>query len=268
MEYITNIKPGEPVKAVLFDFDGTISTLRCGWESVMQPLMLEMISGGHPYGDALVHEIDAYIDTSTGIQTIFQMKWLAEQVASRGMNPGAPSDPWWYKAEYSRRLALYIADRKLGLSEGRYPPSDFIIGGSVEFLSKLKEKSIKMYVASGTDHPDVVEEAGALGVADFFDEIAGAPPHEENCSKESVLNRLVTQYGLRGNQVAVIGDGKVEIALGRAIGARTLGLATDEINRFGISQIKRGRLLSAGADVIDGDFCDMSGILSWLGLSE
>ena len=35
-----------PVRAVLFDFDGTISTLRCGWESVMKPLMLEMISGG------------------------------------------------------------------------------------------------------------------------------------------------------------------------------------------------------------------------------
>ena len=28
---------------LLFDFDGTISTLRCGWEKVMKPLMLEMI---------------------------------------------------------------------------------------------------------------------------------------------------------------------------------------------------------------------------------
>ena len=33
------------IKAAVFDFDGTISTLRCGWEEVMEPLMLECISG-------------------------------------------------------------------------------------------------------------------------------------------------------------------------------------------------------------------------------
>ena len=62
-----------PVRAVLFDFDGTISTLRCGWESVMKPLMLEMISGG-AWDDALEREVDDYINESAGIQTIHQMK--------------------------------------------------------------------------------------------------------------------------------------------------------------------------------------------------
>ena len=37
MEYLTNERPAGSVRAVLFDFDGTISTLRCGWEEVMQP---------------------------------------------------------------------------------------------------------------------------------------------------------------------------------------------------------------------------------------
>ena len=92
-----------PVRAVLFDFDGTISTLRCGWESVMKPLMLEMISGG-AWDDALEREVDDYINESAGIQTIHQMKWLAEAVRSHGRNPGAPTDPWQYKAEYNRRL--------------------------------------------------------------------------------------------------------------------------------------------------------------------
>ena len=94
------------VKSVLFDFDGTISTLRCGWEEVMEPLMIEILmplwQGEH---DALRQTVKAYINESTGIQTIFQMKWLAEQVKARGMNPGAPEDPWWYKDEYNRRLA-------------------------------------------------------------------------------------------------------------------------------------------------------------------
>ena len=34
------------VKAAVLDFDGTLSTLRCGWEEVMGPRMVEFISGG------------------------------------------------------------------------------------------------------------------------------------------------------------------------------------------------------------------------------
>ena len=43
MEIIEKIQLKQlEIKAVLFDFDGTISTLRYGWEKVMEPLMLEI----------------------------------------------------------------------------------------------------------------------------------------------------------------------------------------------------------------------------------
>ena len=45
--------PKGKVKAAIFDFDGTFSTLRCGWEKVMRKLMLELISGGKEYGKDL-----------------------------------------------------------------------------------------------------------------------------------------------------------------------------------------------------------------------
>jgi hypothetical protein len=62
------------VKAVIFDFDGTISTLRQGWEEIMEPLMVEMIAGEEVPNQKLVDEVREYIDESTGIQTIFQMQ--------------------------------------------------------------------------------------------------------------------------------------------------------------------------------------------------
>jgi phosphoglycolate phosphatase-like HAD superfamily hydrolase len=62
------------LKAVIFDFDGTISTLRQGWEEIMEPLMIEMITGGGLPDDQLTREVKEYIDESTGIQTIFQMQ--------------------------------------------------------------------------------------------------------------------------------------------------------------------------------------------------
>ena len=127
MEILKNETSRKPVRAVLFDFDGTVSTLRCGWEAVMKPLMLEMISGGKPYDEALEKEVETYISDSTGIQTIHQMKWLAAIVHERGNNPTASDDPWWYKAEYNRRLMENVSKRVARLTAGKVSPCEYLI---------------------------------------------------------------------------------------------------------------------------------------------
>ena len=267
MEIVTKLTSDRPrVKAVLFDFDGTISTLRQGWETVMEPLMLEMIAGPTPVDEALIQEVRYYIDQSTGIQTYFQMHWLAESVARYGRNPGASADPWWYKAEYNRRLMEPVNVRKESIVSGDKSPEEYLIKGSLALLQALRDRGVALYVASGTDHPDVVAEADILGVAGYFTEIAGAPLGRADCSKEAVLRKLIEGRGLAGPEVAVIGDGKVEIALGREVGAVTLGVASDEESRRGVNPIKRERLVKAGAHAIVGDFSELTDILAWLGV--
>ena len=265
MEILKNEISRKPVRAVLFDFDGTISTLRCGWEAVMKPLMLEMISGGKPYGEDLEWEVETYISESTGIQTIHQMKWLAKTVHERGNNPEAPTDPWWYKAEYNRRLMENVSGRVNRLRSGEAHASEYLIAGSEDFLRTLCERGVRLYVASGTDHPDVCAEAAALGLQKYFTLIAGAPVGEENCSKEKVMAQLLGSENLHGDEVAVIGDGKVEIRLGCEAGTRTIGLATNE-REGGVDLIKRERLIKAGADVIAADFAEKDALLAFLGL--
>ena len=256
----------KPIRAILFDFDGTISTLRCGWEQVMNPLMTEMISGSHPVTPELQKEVDDYIDASTGIQTIHQMKWLAETVKEKGLNPGAPTDPWWYKAEYNRRLKVQIDERLEKLDKGEARADDYLMMGSVSFLKALREKGILIYVASGTDHPDVIHESRALGVFDYFTQINGAPLGSENCSKEKVIAQFIEDEHLAGDEFAVCGDGKVEIRLGKEVGARTIGLASNEKERHGIDETKLRRLRDAGADLITGDFTNPDELFEFLGL--
>ena len=267
MELLHERQIATPIRAALFDFDGTISTLRYGWETVMRPLMLEMISGhGTPYDAALEAEVDAYIDESTGIQTILQMKWLAQRVQAERPNDGMSDDPWWYKAEYNRRLMETVNDRLERLESGAVDRENYLIAGSETFLKALKARGVRIFVASGTDDPDVHREAAALGVDGYFDRIAGAPLGVESCSKEKVLRDLVEKEGLSGADVAVFGDGKVEIALSASIGARTVGTATDEEQRCGVNEVKRGRLIKAGADVLVGDFTELDALLAFLGL--
>ena len=217
----------------------------------MRPLMLECIALGREPSAALREKVDRYIDESTGIQTVYQMEWLAREVAAAG---GPVRDKWWYKDEYNRRLMAYIGAKREALRTGAADPEHYRIAGAAQFLCALKNAGVRLYLASGTDHRDVSEEARLVGVYELFDEVRGAPEREAACSKEAVLKMLFEEKGLQGQSVLVAGDGKVEIALGRAAGAYTLGAATNEEARRGVNPIKRKRLIAAGADVIVGDF--------------
>lgn len=270
MEILEQLKEVRPViKAVLFDFDGTISTLRHGWEKVMEPFMMEMILGTEPSerNSKVVQEVREYIDQSTGIQTFYQMQWLADAVKRYGRNSAASDDPWWYKAEYNRRLMKTVDIRKRSILRGEKPPSDFLIQNSEALLKYFHGHNLQIYVASGTDHDDVAKEAEVLGLSGYFTEIAGAPHGKADCSKAAIITKLLEEAGIKGGELLVCGDGKVEIALGRQAGAVTLGVASDEERRCGINPIKRVRLVRAGAHAIVGDFTEMNEILLWLGMT-
>lgn len=248
---------GKPVKAVVCDFDGTFSTLRCGWEAMMKRMMMRYLPD-----EAW---IDEFISVTTGVQTILQMKDFVAELKRRGA-PAPTDDPWFYKNEYNAMLMETVALRRDRAASGAEPAETWLVPGTRLFLQALKTRGVKVFIASGTDQDDVRAEAEALGLAVFADGIEGALPKSESCAKETVLKRLVGQAGVGPDELAVIGDGKVEMALGRALGARTLGLATNETDFSAPSEMKRARLEAAGAERIVGDFRDLRPILDFFGL--
>ena len=249
-------KRGFP-EAAVFDFDGTLSKLRAGWESVMGPLMCGLIPGEKEEVEALVTR---YIDESTGIQTIFQMRWLAEEITRRG---GHAEDAWVYKDEYNRRLMVEVGRRREAVAAGGEPADKYRVAGGLEFLAALKERGVRLYAASGTDEDDVRAEAKALGFDVYFEEISGAGRGTDRCSKEAVLRKLVKP----GSRLLVVGDGKVEIALGREAGALTLGLASNDVPGCDLPELnmqKYNRLRAAGAHALTADFTEREELLSWI----
>lgn len=259
-----------PVRVALFDFDGTLSTLRQGWEQVMEPLMLEILAGPTNIDDDLVKMVRSYIDQSTGIQTSEQMRWLTGKARELGRNPEAPADPWQCKDIYIERLHHHIRSRRQQLEQKAVPADTYLIAGSLELLDWLKHNHVAMYLASGSDEADIIDEAELLGIRHFFEIIAGAKPFDNSCAKEKVIRELLETQQVPAGELVVIGDGPVEIQIGRQIGARTLGLASDEKNRRGFDPRKHERLIKAGAERIIGDFLpeSLKSIPEWLGLNQ
>ena len=223
MEAMEIVRPwegkGYDIRYALFDFDGTISLIREGWQNIMIPYFVEVLKEtGTSESDAhLLSVVTDFVDTLTGKQTIYQCIALDEEVVKRG---GPHRDPLVYKHEYLRRLEIRIENRKKALE-------------------------------AGTEDP----EAHLLGLDGVFaGGIHGAHDHMLSCSKELVIRDMLEKEGIKPNQLVSFGDGYVEVELVANLGGLAIGAATNEETREGINEWKRNRLITAGANAIIPDF--------------
>lgn len=259
-----NIPLGK-IKHAVFDHDGTISTLRQGWEAIMEPVMVKAILGDrYKTADETTYHrvrdrVREYIDKSTGIETIKQMQALVEMVREFGLVPADDVlDKWGYKKIYNDALMVMVNDRVARFQRGELDIADFTVKGALDFLKMLKGRGVRLYLASGTDLDDVANEAKVLGYADLFDGgIYGSVGDSAAFSKKMVIAKIMTENNLHGSELLVVGDGPVEMRESRKRDGLALGIASNEVQRFGINLEKRTRLIKAGAHFIVPDFSQL-----------
>jgi phosphoglycolate phosphatase len=237
-------------KAVLFDFDGTLSLIRTGWMGVMVPMMVEVLAELHTgeTDDELREIVEDFVWRLTGQETVHQMIELAEQVKQRG---GKPLDPLIYKRRYLDRLSRLIGDRVTGLRTHRWSPDRYLVPGARPLLEALRERGLRLYLASGTDEIYMKEEAELLDVARYFDGgVYGALDDIAAFSKRQIVQRILSTPGIEGAHLIGFGDGYVEIEEVKQVGGVAVGVATDEPECRKPDEWKRQRLIGVGADYI------------------
>ncbi|MGV8134170.1 MAG: PfkB family carbohydrate kinase [Mangrovibacterium sp.] len=263
------------ISHAIFDHDGTISTLREGWEQIMQPMMIKAILGDHfeDADEALYTKIQArvtdFIDKTTGIQTLAQMKGLVGLVKEFGQVPEYQIlDEFGYKKIYNVELLKMVKLRELKLSRNELSLEDVTVKNAVKLLESLYKAGVTLYLASGTDEEDVKNEAQILGYDHLFKGgIYGAVGDVNKEAKKMVLERILKDISdTNTGQVATFGDGPVEIRETRKRGGITIGIASNEMKRHGLNENKRSRLIKAGADVIIPDFSQLPTLLRILNI--
>ncbi len=265
MEIINpNLKRGQ-VRTALFDFDGTLSLIREGWEQVMIPMMVDLLqqtpaAEGPSELEAIVAGL---VSRTTGRQTIYQMINLAEEIEKRG---GLPRNPLVYKRMYLDRLGKRIQSRLDALESGRVSAETMMVPGARAVLQAMQTRGVTCYLASGTDEPYVRAEAAALGIAPYFAGIYGAQDNYKQFSKRLVIERLLAQNNLQGHELVAFGDGFVEIEETKRVGGLAVGVASNEATRTGLNAWKRTRLLKAGADIIIPDFREHNELPAFLNI--
>ncbi len=262
----TDIKRGH-IQHALFDFDGTISLIREGWQKIMIPMMVEILMEPpeHESEKELMPLVTEFVTRLTGKQTIYQMIQLCEEVEKRGQSPLTPLQ---YKKIYLDRLQSHITDRIEDLKRGVLTPEEMTVPGSLRILDVFRSRNITCYLASGTDEKNVLEEADLLGLSNRFENIYGALDDYQNYSKKMVIDRIIRENRLHGPEFVVLGDGYVEIEDGKSAGGIAVGVASNEAERKGIDSWKRDRLIRAGTDLIIPDFQEYDKLFAYLMMED
>jgi phosphoglycolate phosphatase-like HAD superfamily hydrolase len=236
-------------RVAIFDFDGTLSLIRSGWNHIMTRMMLAdllALQTGESAAE-LTALIRAYVFRLTGLPTIDQMNEFARQMELRG----APKrDPRLYKQRFAKLLAEVSDERIEALRSGR-PGSDYLVPGSLGLLDELQARGLTLYIASGTDHGELVHEAKLLGLERYFGErIYGALAPPRSFEKRDLVRAMLARGECRGEELLVFGDGITEIIAVREVGGCTVGVATEEPECVRVDAGKREQLVGAGCDCV------------------
>jgi len=256
-----------PFRAVLFDFDGTLSLIREGWPRVMVGMMVERLRemelAREPEAALWVH-LDRLVMAQNGAPTIRQMEVFAADVRCRG---GTPADPRVYLADYLDRLMKGVRQRWQALETGEARARDWVVPEAHAILTNFRGRGVPLFVASGTEYDHVAHEAHLLEVDAFFPTGINAPKDNDPAfGKGKVIARVLAELGIRGEELLGFGDGVVETTEIKGVGGVAVGVASLEpgSGRGIVNAEKRARLIAAGADLIVPDYTCHEELIEWL----
>ncbi|MEX2173918.1 MAG: HAD family hydrolase, partial [Pirellulaceae bacterium] len=211
LETVCPDHPRGPFRAIVFDFDGTLSLLRGNWQGLMIPPMVEHLAatGTHESRAELEGVVAEFVTRLTGQPTMLQMQAFADEIVRRR---GARPDPQLHLAEYLQRLLAQTAGRIDAVKSGRATPDDMLIPGARPLVERRARRGLLLAISSGTELLHVQQETAILGIDPFFGpRIFGPIENDPTFSKQRVLEQLIAERGLKGCEIACIGDGPAEI---------------------------------------------------------
>lgn len=256
IEIAPHFRPRPKLRHAIMDWDGTISLLRGGWVEVMVDVCLESL----PTLDRTT--VHAEMLALNGKPSIHQMVRMAELVTGGGGTAHTPDE---YQTIYNERLTRVAEDRARQLRSGG-SPDEHTVPAAVAFLSTLAARGLALSVVSGTSHPELIEEAGLLGITAHFEGRIFGPRDlvDRDFTKRAAIHALVAEHGLAGEDLLAVGDGPVEMRETKALGGLAIGVASDESTpgsrRF--DEFKLRQLLDCGADIVVPDYQDAAALVA------
>src|ERR1700722_1141411 len=262
VEFRAGFSPRPRLRLAVFDFDGTLSWLRHGWPELMCQVFLPYYPMRPDESLAEVRQVlGAEILSANGRPSIVQMQNFVKRVQARHAKCPAPEE---LLHQYQSRLDQVIVERSETILRKSTSADEFVVFGARAMLELLQQRGVKLYVLSGTLEDRVKQEARLLDLSRYFgDRIFGSPPDSAKFSKRAVLDKILAEENLQGENLLCFGDGPVEILHTCELGGLAVAVASDEDHNGSgrMDPVKRAQLIDAGAHVVIPDYRDAAPLL-------
>lgn len=243
---MSSFQPAKPVKAVLFDKDGTLVDFNGTWHALYEKLALEVSGGDQAQAQQLL-EIGGY-DAKSG-------KFIAGSELAAGTTPGivrlwlpdADEDSF---GRWCNRL-----DRAF-VEEG--PLAAVPVAGLRETVEALEKAGIAMAVVTNDLEKAAHNTMVRFGLRDQFIAVLGYDSVPDPKPQAGPVLKFCRDQGFEPAEVLVIGDNGHDIEMARNAGA---GYAVGVLSGTGTEADFR----SHGADAVLNSIADLPG---WLGISQ
>ncbi|MFT4688692.1 MAG: HAD family hydrolase [Verrucomicrobiia bacterium] len=257
IELLPGFTPRPEISNVVFDFDGTLSVLRQGWQNTILEMFQELLPPVEGEdASALENELFTEILSFNGRQPIHQMRAFSDRVRQRG---GDAQTGEQYLTEYAGRLRIGINKRIARVESGVAAPDEYVVFGARVVLDWLTKRGLRLTLLSGTNEEFVRQELDLLGLTQYFNAgIYGGTKDPAGFSKEAVYERVMRGENISAKNLMSVGDGPVEIRCNRDLGGLAIAVASAELDNGSgrVHEAKRSLLVAAGADVVIPDYRD------------
>ena len=238
-------------------------------------------------GTRVLPETDQFCIESAGLSALTQMEWAIRRAVQEGnikvscdketnsqiidrINngieyyddlPETSEMREMLKEQTPRLFKLYEAVlngfcRDKNLIKAKENPEIFRIKGSMEFLQFLKDNGVKNYFVTGAVvekgmgmHEEVEALGYKIGENELIEALIGST-WTEKMPKDMVMQKLLKELGVKGENVLVIGDGRAEIQAGVQMGAFVVSRLPEN------ADFQRELHKKLGTNIIIKDFCD------------
>jgi phosphoglycolate phosphatase len=214
-----------PIKAIIFDFDGTLAVLNIDF-SFMRERLFDLV---RRYGVQEERIQEKYLLEI--IDEVYQILWKT--------NPPKAEDFYQKAHDILREIEMSSAE------------TGKLIPGTKVTLKNLRQKGIKIGIIT-RNCEDAVRKVFPT-INDFCDvfvsrnSVKKVKPHPDH------LTYVMESLKISGNESVMVGDHIIDVQAGKGAGMKTIGVLTGKISKQEFEKV--------GADYILGDVSEVSELL-------
>lgn len=253
------------IRCVVLDYDGTLTTLRKGWDVILTDYANRRIN---PYNkpcegldEAILHLTD-HAGGTTPKQLMSRLVNLMKQMKLQPENEIQSIE--YYAKEYADHFQEKIDERVKNFST---TSESYVIESVRPMLDFLSTRKTINYVVTGSCENAVKDELHKLQMINYFEDVYGATLEMEGNLKLNAMNEIMARHSVKPCEILIIGDGSTEIRAASELQLPAIGIASNE-HDGGLCEKKRDLLKGLGANAIIADYSGFQNVWDWLHESE